>query len=252
MMDVLGVSHAIFGADRPDAAIDFFAARGYRIAGRNRQLANPRQRARHVSGPMQPTADVTLLLSPHPVPAIEIIHEPGPPDTAGIHPGFTWMTAAAPGPGELQPPPPGDAASGFAAGDVPPGDLRSFAVAIQCSDADRVLDLWRLLGIEPARLAEGLLRVDVRRSLVGSSLSLYYYVVQPRPAGETWLNQRGLVCIGLFCRNVGALRERLAAGGFDTGEAFELAPFGQKLRVFIARSRSGELFEFVSVGARAA
>lgn len=246
-MEVLGVSHAIFGAECPETVVDFFAARGYRIAGRNPQLVNAPQRARHIAGPMSATADVTLLHPPGTVPAIEIMREPAPPEGTEAVSGFAWTADTLPGVRASAAGPD----NGFAASDVPAGELRSFAVTVRCADRALALAFWQALGIPPVSLSDGGLRVDLRRSLIGSSLSLHY-VVESGVTGRTWLNQRGLVCIGLFCRNLAALRERLAAAGFDAGEPFEVAPFGQTLRVFIVRSRSGELFEFVSVGARAA
>ncbi len=151
------------------------------------------------------------LLTAPNLPPVELLHDHGP--TSGGLPAYTLALEA-------------------------PPDL-----TCACASPDEAAALWAAMGL-PA--TDG--KVIIPASAVGASLRVCF---ETAPARPTTLDQPGWVCLSLLCTNADRLREHLVGAGFAPGKCFTVAPFGQPLRVFFLRNRSGELYEFLSLAPRA-
>lgn len=250
-MDILGVSHIVVGTRDPAAVEEFFIDGGYRTAGGNSAAPAMPPRAPFVSGPMASTTEVRLLVSDHGLPAIELVRENRPADGAAEGtPAFEGLLGldGDPSPDVISGIPTEEGNSlvpGFRGATGTRGEVHSMSVVVRCPDLDQAFDLWRGIGPRPETLGNGIVKVAFPRTLAGAGLDLYY-VEGRNTTDRTWLNQEGLVCVALVCKDPDGLRGTLDARGLETSECFGLCPFGTSLRLFFVRNRTGELYEFLS------
>jgi hypothetical protein len=229
------------------------AANGYEEYGANAASPNPPAKAPFISGPMADTAEMKLVVSSGGAPALEMTCEPA----ATGAPGFFEAVLA-------KEPLCGPEAVRTALEDDPPEGLHGFrrarseseatgvgALVLHCRSEGETLRLWRVLGVEPERVDDGMLQLRMRG--IRSSQRLYVYLrADLREEGAGYLNAGGVVCLSFFCKNADHLREGLIREGYDVGECFDLAPFEAPLRIFFMRNASGEIYEFLSVASRRA
>ncbi len=253
----LGVSHLVLGCRDLGAAEDFLRGYDYRRQGAVSGAPNPVQKAKFVAGSLAPSFDMRLMVSTTGSPAVELLRENSGAAAAGES---RMLEAVLAGPTtsasddeviraiEDNTPPP---FPGFRLADDVRGEAKIIGVVVRCSDLAAALGLWALLGYHPARLGSRLARIRIESVVPTGRLAVYFVEDRRSPAAAS-LDHQGLVCLSLFCREASALASAFATEGYLVSECFELQPFAERFQVVFVRNGSGEIYEFLSLGARRA
>ena len=241
--EILGVSHLVLSVDEMAEATGRFEEIGYREHGSNEVCPNPPEKAPFIDGPIAASVALKLLVVDKGLPAIELIREPRRSSRpAAFEPLLSTKPLAHSG----------DEAAGGHRGAIArslsgAGDPATAALILHCPSWDETLPLWRALGFDEETIDEQTVHVVVPSLRRGNELNVY--LVRDREESTAChLNDGGFVCLSLFCKDADRLRSELADAGHDVGECFDLDPFGSSLRIFFMRNRSGEIYEFLSVG----
>jgi len=250
--EILGISHLVFSVRDVAEAEHWLGANGYVEHGSNASCPNHPAKSPFIAGPMAEFAKMKLMVAPNGSPAIEMTCEP-----AAEQPTTFYEAVLSENPlcG-------GDTVRTSLRDDAPAG-LDGFrctgsssrvggvgALVLHCRSTLETLPLWHALGVSEEILDGGLVRIRVRG--FRSNNQLHIYLISDRTdMAVANLNDGGIVCLSFFCRDADRLRAALAEAGYDVGDCFTLSPFGSPLRIFFMRNTSGEVYEFLSVAARA-
>lgn len=258
--EILGISQIVLGVGDMDPARAFFAAHGFSETGHMGGAANPPEKREFIAGTMSKTHDLTMLSPAVASPPIELVRpqyetKVSPSDQSIELPTFEAVLGtpqAAPGSVETD--------TVLASLDdscrTPLSGVRLapdcgepagvVALVVHATDVDRSLALWRQLRFEPNFLSPGMARIDARGLIAGSGLSVFF-IAAPTTPRRTEPDVGGIICATFLCKNVEKLVAPLASAGHQVGQRFEIAPFGNRVRVFFLRTPSGELYEFLSI-----
>lgn len=219
---LLGVSHLVLSSAQPDEEVRALANHGFELLHARDDVPNKAAKAPFLCGELPETTTMRMVKSIRQLPLIEIVREnTGTSDEAGF-------------------------ASGSAGFELDLGHPDTASVTIRCKDTERASDIWRCIGIEGISADANGHVVDFTGNAICSGLTLRY-VADESEDTPTFLNHPGLVCVAFLCRDADALRARLDANGYAVGQCFDLTPVETKLRLFLMRNRSGEIYEFLSL-----
>ena len=115
------------------------------------------------------------------------------------------------------------------------------ALFVHCHDLESTLVIWKALGLECDVLGTDMARVRVRGPMPANRLSLYFIADLPSPV-TSYLDDPGIVCLSLLCRDAEHVRAELGDLGYFVSDCFSLSPFGHPLRMFFARNTDGETY----------
>ena len=250
--EILGLSHLVCPVSEFLAAETFLGTLGYSTGGRVESGVNPPAKAAFIDGPLSPTYSMQLMVGPRGTCPVELLKEgdgralkgEGASDFEAIFsPGELSPDQVIEGPNERANPMclPGFGAAGAAS-----------AASVRCSvvipsvDIQQTLMFWTAVGLSADQLSPEMARVSVRSAMPGQ-IATIYIVHRPAARPRGVLNAPGLTCLSLFCLDTDRLTRRLVQEGFEAGTCFDLSPFGRNLRIVFVRSRTGELYELISV-----
>lgn len=220
---ILGVSHLVLSSARPDEEVRTLANYGFELSHSRDDVPNKAAKAPFLFGNMPETTIMRLAKSNRQLPLVEIVREnTGASDDGGFAPGTT----------------------GF---ELDLDHANTASVTIRCKDTEQASELWRCVGANGISDDPNGHTVDFTNNAICAGLKLRY-VAEETEITPTFLNHEGLVCVAFLCRDADALRARLNANGYEVGECFDLVPFATRLRLFLMRNRSGEIYEFLSLG----
>ncbi len=257
--EILGVSHIVVGVNDLQPAEQCLMRHGYSVKNRAGDEPNPVQKAAFVRGALTKEHDIELLASPIPTPLIELVRPKGAARGAVVadaSPVYEVILGEAEDHGEtLEDSSVREAIeNGEPAGinglTMLPGSAGVLCVVarvIRCKALDQSLEIWRDLTIDPRQVAAGMARVDIAGPLPGNRLA-FFLMEDEKRKDRAYLDEAAVACPSMICKDASRLAESLDAKGHDVCERFAFSPFGLPLEIFFARTPSGELYEFLSLG----
>ena len=221
---ILGVSHLVMSSAHPDEEVTALAQYGYELSHARDDVPNRTAKAPFLFGDLPETTIMRLARSSRSFPLIEVVRENSRTLGKGEH--------FAPG------------KSGF---ELDLDQVETPVVTIECEDPEKAAGLWKAVGAGEISVDPNGHAVTFAGNAVCAGLRIKY-VEGAIVNTPTFLNHEGLVCVAFLCRNADALRAHLDAKRFEVGKCFDLVPVETPLRLFFMRNRSGEIYEFLSLG----
>jgi hypothetical protein len=120
-----------------------------------------------------------------------------------------------------------------------------FVIYIDSSDLEENLKFWKILEQKIITLKSTFALVEIKKTIIGSGITIIYEKSKEMKS-RNYINQKGIVCISFFCSGIERLNILFKENKFETGEIFQLSPFGRLLKIFFVQNKSGELYEFIS------
>ena len=247
----VSISHIVLGTGDPDAATAFLERIGYEVNSRATSIPNPSEKEHFVRNRMSKTVDMRLMRAPNGRPPIEILTEDIDylSETNAI-PSFelliddsTWPPIAD---NKIN-----SANTSFHRFGIRQIDARlkrskNLALAVYCPSLDETIDFWRCLGFAAELNDQGDVRVTFQRTLVGAGLELILLRSSKAPT-ITDLDQEGIVCLSLLCKDADAMQNHLVDKGYEPSHCFDLTPMGRSLKIFFVRGPGNAIYEFLSL-----
>lgn len=245
---ILGVSHLVLSVGEASDWGPILESLGYREQAANDHCPNPPAKAPFLSGALQATCAMRLMVAADGSPAIEVLLG------SKTHPAQSRFDAVLSDP------------SRASAGDIrralleqrevvlpglcrplgTPGAQGVGALVVHVDDLEAALPLWRTLGYADQELDSRARKIEIRGLRPSNRLDVYF-VSDRDESGRGDLDAVGVVCLSLFCKDADRLRAALAERGYEVGDCFSLTPFSTPLRVFFMRNTTGEIYEFLSI-----
>lgn len=236
---LLGISHLLVSTESLHPYEASLARVGYERHISQPRYPNPAAKAPFLVGLLSEFFEMSFLRASGAgtkvFPAVELLREShdAVPGATPLHAELSWPDPLADAP----------ACAGLTVARSDAGPEATVRVA--CRDLRAGFDFWCWLGADGEWGEDGHALVRLRNRLLGPSLCLRLEAAADQPLAS--LDQRGLVALAFVCRDAAALRAAMAAEtGAHVGECFEMAPLGKPLKLFFARSPSGEIYEFLS------
>lgn len=113
----------------------------------------------------------------------------------------------------------------------------------------QTLHFWEALGFKPTPIDKRHALISLRGLRLKQPLRILI-ASDEEDLGTNTMDQVGIVCLSLLCRDADVLNKKMSETAqeleMEVGECFSLTPLGKPLRLFFARTRNGELYEFLS------
>ena len=257
---ILGISQVVLGVNGIQKAFQFFEPFGFIDKVRINNVINPPEKKDFIQGEMATTHDLAIISPPAASPPIELVKPLfaenkknmikrteslafeviiGIPGVTLMNQGVMDMLANSKRYDQKS-------LKGvrFLVDSAKPQGVVGFI--IYCTLMKSSLSIWHYLGFKPTFISPNIARINVPGLFPKLALS-FFLVEGGRGSYPIEPDMEGVICPTFLCKDVEKIASFLKIKGFHVGKQFEINPFGSSVKVFFLRTKSGELYEFLSI-----